>query len=127
MNNGPGFLMYQTENGNTRIQVRLEDETVWMTQKAMADLFQKGIPTINEHIKHIYSEGELMEETTIRKNRIVQVEGIREVEREVSFYNLEMIIAVGYCDKAKWRGGAGDCFSFLLGKLCRELVMHEEG
>jgi len=88
--------MYQTENGDTKIQVRLEGETVWMTQKAMAELFQKGVPTINEHIKNIYAEGELAEEATIRKNRIVQVEGSREVEREVTFYNLEMIIAVGY-------------------------------
>lgn len=90
------FLMYQTENGDTKIQVRLEGETVWMTQKAIAELFQKGVPTINEHIKNVYAEGELTEEATIRKNRIVQIEGSREVEREVTFYNLEMIIAVGY-------------------------------
>ncbi|MCG7314464.1 virulence RhuM family protein [Priestia flexa] len=96
MNNESNFFMYQTENGDTKIQVRLEGETVWMTQKAMAELFQKGVPTINEHIKNIYAEGELTEEATIRKNRIVQVEGSREVEREVAFYNLEMIIAVGY-------------------------------
>lgn len=90
------FLMYQTEKGDTKIQVRLEGETVWMTQKAMAELFQKGVPTINEHIKNIYAEGELIEEATIRRNRIVQIEGSREVEREVIFYNLEVIIAVGY-------------------------------
>lgn len=90
------FLMYQTENGDTKIQVRLEGETVWMTQKAMAELFQKSVKTINEHIKNIYDERELQEEATIRKNRIVQIEGSREVEREVTFYNLEMIIAVGY-------------------------------
>ncbi|MEK4700992.1 virulence RhuM family protein [Solibacillus sp. FSL R7-0668] len=96
MQNESDFLMYQTENGDTKIQVRLEDETVWMTQKLMAELFQKGVSTINEHIKNVYAEGELTEEATIRKNRIVQVEGSREVEREVTFYNLEMIIAVGY-------------------------------
>lgn len=90
------FLMYQTENVDTKIQVRLEGETVWMTQKAMAELFQKSVPTINEHIKNKYAERELTEEATIRKNRIVQVEGSREVERDVAFYNLEMIIAVGY-------------------------------
>lgn len=88
--------MYQTENGDTKIQVRLEGETVWMTQKAMAELFQKSVKTINEHIKNIYEEKELEESLTIRKNRIVQLEGSREVEREVTFYNLEMIIAVGY-------------------------------
>lgn len=67
-----------------------------MTQKAIAELYQKGVNTINEHIKNIYAEGELHESGTIRKNRIVQAEGKREVEREVSFYNLEMIIAIGY-------------------------------
>lgn len=96
MSNETSFLMYQTENGDTKIQVRLEGETVWMTQKAMAELFQKSVKTINEHIKNIYDERELQEEATIRKNRIVQIEGSREVEREVTFYNLEMIIAVGY-------------------------------
>lgn len=96
MQNESDFLMYQTENGDTKIQVRLEGETVWMTQKLMAELFQKGVSTINEHIKNVYAEGELTEEATIRKNRIVHVEGSREVEREVTFYNLEMIIAVGY-------------------------------
>lgn len=96
MSNETSFLMYQTENGDTKIQVRLEGETVWMTQKAIAELFQKGVSTINEHIKNVYAEGELTEEATIRKNRIVQIEGSREVEREVTFYNLEMIIAVGY-------------------------------
>src|SRR5690625_74039 len=88
--------MYQTEDGKTRIDVRLEDETVWMTQKAMAKLYQKSIPTINEHIKNIFKENELDEKGTIRKNLIVQKEGNRNVEREVSFYNLDMILAVGY-------------------------------
>ncbi|WP_214775572.1 virulence RhuM family protein [Exiguobacterium sp. s37] len=96
MNNESNFLMYQTENGDTKIQVRLEGETVWMTQRAMAELFQKSVKTINEHIKNIYEEKELEESLTIRKNRIVKLEGSREVEREVAFYNLEMIIAVGY-------------------------------
>lgn len=96
MGNNTNFLMYQTENGDTKIQVRLEGETVWMTQKAMAELFQKSVKTINEHIKNIYEEGELEEIATIRRNRIVQMEGTREVEREVAFYKLEMIIAVGY-------------------------------
>lgn len=90
------FLMYQTGDGKTRIDVRLEDETVWMTQKAMAKLYQKSVKTINEHIKNIYKENELDEKATIRKNQIVQKEGNRNVEREVLFYNLEMILAVGY-------------------------------
>ncbi|MCR6112637.1 virulence RhuM family protein [Bacillus sp. A301a_S52] len=96
MINETNILIYQTEEGNTKIDVRLENETVWMTQKAIAELYQKGVNTINEHIKNIYVEGELQESATIRKNRIVQIEGKREVEREVSFYNLEMILAIGY-------------------------------
>lgn len=90
------ILIYQTEDGNTKIDVRLENETVWMTQKAIAELYQKGVNTINEHIKNIYAEDELEEAGTIRRNRIVQTEGKRRVEREVSFYNLEMILAIGY-------------------------------
>lgn len=82
------------EDGKTKIDVRLENETVWMTQKSMAELYQKNVRTINEHIKNIYAEGELEENRTIRKNRIVQNEGNRKVEREVIFYNLEMILAI---------------------------------
>nr|WP_090080366.1 virulence RhuM family protein [Lentibacillus persicus] len=96
MANETDILIYQTEDGNTKIDVRLENETVWMTQKAIAELYQKGVNTINEHIKNIYAEGELHESATIRKNRIVQTEGNREVKREVSLYNLEIIIAIGY-------------------------------
>jgi len=90
------LLIYQTEDGRTRIQVRLEDETVWLTQKLMAELFQKDVRTINEHVRNIYEEGELLPETTIRKFRIVQTEGSRQVSREVDFYNLDVIISVGY-------------------------------
>ncbi len=96
MNEEMNILMYQTEDGDTKIDVRLEGGTVWMSQKAIAELYQKGINTINEHIKNIYEEGELESDATIRKNRIVQNEGGREVAREVSHYNLEMIIAIGY-------------------------------
>jgi len=90
------LLLYQTEDGKTRLQVRLEDETVWLNQKTMAELFQKDVRTINEHIKNIYTEGELSPEATIRKFRIVQSEGPRAVSRDVDFYNLEAIISVGY-------------------------------
>ena len=86
------ILIYQTEGGQTKIDVRLENETVWLTQKLMAELFQVTIPTINEHIKNIYNEAELGSEATIRKFRIVQKEGKREVSRTVDFYNLDMII-----------------------------------
>jgi hypothetical protein len=90
------LLLYQTEDGKTRVEVRLEEETVWLNQKTMAELFQKDVRTINEHIKNIYAEGELNPEATIRKFRIVQSEGAREVGRDVDFYNLDVIISVGY-------------------------------
>jgi hypothetical protein len=90
------IFLYQTEDGRTRIQVRLENETVWLTQKMMAELFQKDVRTINEHIRNIYNEGELKPERTIRKFRIVQIEGARQVSRETDFYNLDVIISIGY-------------------------------
>lgn len=90
------FQIYQTEGGATKIEVRLEDETVWLTQRLMAELFQKDVRTISEHIANVYEEGELAPEATIRKYRIVQREGEREVARIVEHYNLDMIISVGY-------------------------------
>lgn len=90
------ILMYQSEDGRTRIDVRLEDETVWLSQRLMAELFQKDVRTINEHISNIFAEGELESNATIRKFRIVQTEGARQVSREIECYNLDMIIAVGY-------------------------------
>ncbi len=90
------FLIYQTENGESRVQVRLFQQSVWLTQKLIADLFEKSVPTINEHIRNIYEEKELDPEATIRKFRIVQMEGARSVERLVDFYNLDVILAVGY-------------------------------
>ncbi len=90
------LIFYQTEDGQTRIEVRLEDESVWLSQKLMAELFQKDIRTINEHIQNIYSEGELKANPTIRKFRIVQMEGSREVARAIDFYSLDVIISVGY-------------------------------
>ena len=90
------LILYQTEDGQTRIEVRLENESVWLSQKLMADLFQKDIRTINEHIQNIYIEAELKPESTIRKFRIVQMEGTREVARTIDFYNLDVIISVGY-------------------------------
>ena len=90
------ILFYQTEAGQTKIEVRLQDETVWLTQKLMAELFQKDVRTINEHIKNIYQEGELHPDPTIRKFRIVQKEGQREIERLVEFYNLVFITPVKF-------------------------------
>ena len=90
------FLLYTTEDGRQRIEVRLEKGSVWLSQKLLADLFQVGVNTINHHVKSIYADGELSPEATIRKYRIVQTEGARHIARMVDFYNLEMIIAVGY-------------------------------
>jgi len=89
-------VLYMTKNGITKINVQLENETVWLTQKQMAVLFDKNVMTINEHIKNIYGEGELTESATIRKFLIVQKEGNREVSREVLYYNLVVIISAGY-------------------------------
>jgi len=89
-------LVYQTDEGRVKLDVRLEDETVWLSQKLLAELFQKDVRTINEHIKNIFAEGELEPKSTIRKFRIVQSEGARQVTRDVDFYNLDMIISVGY-------------------------------
>jgi hypothetical protein len=97
------ILFYQTEDGGSRIEVRLDENTVWLSQRLLAELFQKDVRTINEHIQNIYEEGELAPEATIRKFRIVQTEGKREVERIVDFYNLDIIIAVGYRVKSHRR------------------------
>jgi len=95
------LILYQTKDGRVRLEVRLEGETVWLSQKLIADLFQKDVRTINEHIRNIFEEGELQPEATIRKFRIVQTEGKREVQRAVDFYNLDVIIAVGYRVKSQ--------------------------
>lgn len=85
-----------TGESDASYEMRYEDENIWLTQKMMAALYDVGLPTINEHIKKIYSDGELTEEATIRKFRIVQTEGVRQVNREVTHYNLQLIIAVGF-------------------------------
>ena len=90
------IILYTNDNGDVNIQVHYEDGTFWLTQKRMAELFNVNVSTINEHLKSIYSTGELSEEGTIRKFRIVQNEGTRQVTREVIFYPLDAIIAVGY-------------------------------
>jgi len=94
--NDSKILIYQSDSGETLLEVRLQDETVWLTQKLMSELFQKDVRTINEHVKNIYEEGELEPESTIRKFQIVQIEGTRQIRRLVDFYNLDMIISVGY-------------------------------
>lgn len=90
------IIFYPTEDGRSRIQVRLQDGTVWLNQRLLAELYQVSVPTINEHISTIYSDHELSPEATIRKFLIVQIEGSRRVERLIDFYNLDMILAIGY-------------------------------
>ena len=90
------IIIYQTDDGQTKIDVRFEDETVWLTQAQLVDLYQSSKANISEHIKHIFEEGELDEGATVRKFRTVQIEGSREVGREQVFYNLDMIISLGY-------------------------------
>lgn len=95
------LLVYQGKGIHEPIKVRLEGETVWLSQKLMADVFQKDVRTINEHVQNIYDDEELLPEATIRKFRIVQTEGQRQVKRLVDHYNLEMIIAVGFRVRSK--------------------------
>ena len=94
------IIIYKTSKGPD-LEVRLENETVWLSQKQMGLLFGKGTPAINEHIKNVYREGELDPRATIRKSRIVQKEGRRTVERDVDMYNLDVIISVGYRVKSQ--------------------------
>ena len=89
-------IVYQSSDGLTRVDVRFQDETVWLTQQQMADLFQTSRTNVVEHIQHIYEEGELSEEATCREFRQVRQEGKREVTRTLPFYNLDMIISLGY-------------------------------
>ncbi|OGW28365.1 MAG: hypothetical protein A2X59_10330 [Nitrospirae bacterium GWC2_42_7] len=90
------LILYQTEDGKTRIEVRLQDETVWLSQKLMAELFQTTKQNISLHIQNIFDEGELMPEATVKEYLTVQTEGLRQVNRPVDSYNLDMIISVGY-------------------------------
>ena len=90
------FLIFQIDNQEDGVQVVYKDETIWATQKAMAELFEVGVSAVNKHLMNIFSEGELLYESTISKMEIVQQEGKRNVEREFLFYNLDAIISVGY-------------------------------
>jgi len=90
------FLVYQTEDGKSRVECRFEQETLWLSQALISDLFQVSVATVSEHLKHIYEEAELAPEATIRKFRIVRREGQREVSRLIEYYNLDGILAVGY-------------------------------
>ena len=90
------FLLYQTPDGDSQIEVKLQDDTVWLSLDQMAELFQRNKSTISRHIKNVLEDGELQEEATIANFATVQNEGTRKVERVIAFYNLDMIISVGY-------------------------------
>ncbi len=94
--NASDIIFYTTPQGEVRIEVFFEDETFWLSQKRIAELFDKDVRTVNEHLANIFQEGELTPAATIRNFRIVQRDGNRDVEREVDHYNLDAIIAVGY-------------------------------
>jgi hypothetical protein len=93
---GGELILYQGEDGQTRIQCRFFENSLWLSQALIAELFQVSVPTVNEHLKGIYADGELAAEGTIRKFRMVRREGAREVARDIEHYNLEGILAVGY-------------------------------
>ena len=94
--NNEQMIIYQTDDGTVKVDVRMRDDTVWLSQQQMAELYQTSRTNVVEHIRHIYEEGELTEDSTCRKFRQVQSEGKREVSREIPFYNLDMIISLGY-------------------------------
>lgn len=121
------ILIYQTEKGETKIDVYMEDGTIWLTQKDIAQLYVKAVSTINEHIKNIILDGELDGNSTIREFRIVQNEGGRQVARSTKFYNLDMILAIGY----RVRSNVGMQFRNWTSKILKEymqkgFVMNDE-
>jgi hypothetical protein len=95
-NQASNFMLYTAQNGDVKVDVFLQDETIWLTQKAMESLFNVTKSTLSEHLANIYASGELSKEATVRKFRTVQIEGEREVERNLDYYNLDAIISVGY-------------------------------
>ena len=94
--NNNNFILYTAPNGNVKIEAYIQDETIWLTQQKMADVFGVAKSTISEHLSNIYDSGELEKQATVRKFRTVQIEGEREVARNLEYYNLDAIISVGY-------------------------------
>lgn len=114
------IMIYEDASGEIKLDVSLENETVWLSQKQMSILFDKTTKTINEHIKNIYKECELEENPTIRNFRTVQTEGDREVERDIQYYNLDVIISVGYRVKSK----RGTAFRIWATKILKEYLVN---
>jgi hypothetical protein len=99
--NGGDVVLYQTPGGQTSLEVRLKKETVWLSQRQMADLFDKDSDTIGLHIRNIFKEGELDAVSTTEESSVVQSEGDRRIRRQIRLYNLDVIISVGYRVKSK--------------------------
>jgi len=95
------LIIYQTEDGQTKIDVRFDGDTVWLTQTALAELFQTTKNNISQHVKNVFEEGEIEQKATVKKFLTVQTEGLREVNRELEYYNLDLIISVGYRIKSR--------------------------
>ena len=115
----PDFLFYTGSDGKVNIKVFLKDETIWLTQKAIGEIFGKSKATISEHLKNIYAEGELIADATVRNFRTVQKEGKREVERNRLHYNLDVIISVGYRVNSK----QGVQFRIWANKILKEYLV----
>ena len=90
------FVLYNIDQEDIKVKVAIKDETIWVTQRGMAELFGVNIPDISKHLTNIYEEGELLPEATVSKMEIVQTEGTRQVARDIDFYNLDAVISVGY-------------------------------
>ncbi len=101
MENKGEIIIYESTDGLTKIDVKMVEETVWLTQAQLVELYQSSKSNISEHIKNIFAEGELVEEATVRKFRTVQIEGGKEVARDLTYYNLDMILSLGYRIKSK--------------------------
>ncbi len=95
-NNNGNIVIYQSEDGKTHLEVKYEQESLWLSQQQICDLYQTSRTNVVEHIKHIYEDGELKETSTCRKFRQVRQEGARQVEREMTYYNLDMVLSIGY-------------------------------
>ena len=113
------FLLYNTPQGDVKLQVLIRDETVWLTQEGMQELFGRAKSTISEHISNVFEEGELERESTVRNFRTVQSEGARNVQRNIDFYNLDVIISVGYRVKSL----QGTQFRIWATKTLREYII----
>ena len=111
--------IYQLEDGNTEVQVKFDKETVWLTQKQMAQLFDKDSDTIGVHLKNIYKSGELNESSTTEESSVVQKEGTRNVKRKIRLYNLDAIISVGYRVNSK----RGTQFRIWANKVLKEYLL----